>query len=320
MEKQLRFSKIFAPSQSERIVNVASVPKRSPFRYPGGKTWFVPTFRKWMKARKRTSTLLEPFAGGGIISLTAAFENLAERAVLVELDDNVAAVWTTIIQGDYLKLAKKILEFELSVRTAERALSRRPRSTLDHAFQTILRNRVSHGGIMAPGSGLTKTGEGGKGISSRWYPETLANRIVAIGAIRSKLEFVHGSAFDVIPEYLDDPCAALFIDPPYTAAGKRAGRRLYSNHQLDHDRLFDLVETAAADFLFTYDDSIEVRAKAASHQMEIGFVPMKNTHHAKMQELIIGRGLAWLGQFGSECGSKNVNVSDHAMSKPEAFR
>jgi DNA adenine methylase len=31
--------------------------------------------------------LVEPFAGGGIISLTALFENLVERVVMVELDD-----------------------------------------------------------------------------------------------------------------------------------------------------------------------------------------------------------------------------------------
>jgi DNA adenine methylase len=29
-----------------KIVNVASVPQRSPFRYPGGKTWLVPIVRQ----------------------------------------------------------------------------------------------------------------------------------------------------------------------------------------------------------------------------------------------------------------------------------
>lgn len=31
--------------QKDKIVNVASVPFRSPFRYPGGKTWLVPQIR-----------------------------------------------------------------------------------------------------------------------------------------------------------------------------------------------------------------------------------------------------------------------------------
>src|SRR5881392_3351921 len=48
-------------------VNVASVPQRSPFRYPGGKTWLVPYVRSWLRGRAiPTSVLVEPFAGGAI--------------------------------------------------------------------------------------------------------------------------------------------------------------------------------------------------------------------------------------------------------------
>src|ERR1700674_1531455 len=32
-------------------VNVASVPQRSPFRYPGGKTWLIPYIRSWLVAK-----------------------------------------------------------------------------------------------------------------------------------------------------------------------------------------------------------------------------------------------------------------------------
>ena len=33
---------------THQIVNVASVPHRSPFRYPGGKTWLAPRVRQWL--------------------------------------------------------------------------------------------------------------------------------------------------------------------------------------------------------------------------------------------------------------------------------
>ena len=89
---------LFQIPASQDIVNVASVPKRSPFRYPGGKTWLVPRVRQWLRSLDaRPSMLVEPFAGGGIISLTAVFEDLAEHAVLVELDRDVAAVWQIIL-------------------------------------------------------------------------------------------------------------------------------------------------------------------------------------------------------------------------------
>jgi len=35
---------------TKKQVNVASVPLRSPFRYPGGKTWLVPQLRSWLLA------------------------------------------------------------------------------------------------------------------------------------------------------------------------------------------------------------------------------------------------------------------------------
>ena len=36
------------PVLSDTAVNVASVPQRSPLRYPGGKTWLVPEIRKYL--------------------------------------------------------------------------------------------------------------------------------------------------------------------------------------------------------------------------------------------------------------------------------
>lgn len=279
----------------EGIVNVASVPQRSPFRYPGGKTWFVPTLRKWLLSKpSRPELLVEPFAGGGIVGLTAAFENLAERVLLVELDPNVSAVWKILINGNYERLAKRILDFELTHENAKAALDKAPRSTDEKAFQTILRNRVSHGGIMAPGAGLIKNGENGKGIASRWYPETLARRILDIGSVRAKISFIEGDAFKAIEEYLDDKDTAFFIDPPYTAAGKKAGRRLYSHHALDHELLFNTLKEAKGDVVFTYDNSDELVKMAKSLKFETQLVPMKNTHHAEMTELIIGKDLKWL--------------------------
>src|SRR5260370_14157567 len=61
-------------------INVASVPQRSPFRYPGGKTWLVPYIRDWLRHKSpRPARLIEPFAGGAIVSRAVAFERLARN-------------------------------------------------------------------------------------------------------------------------------------------------------------------------------------------------------------------------------------------------
>lgn len=284
----------FEVRESQKVVNVASVPQRSPFRYPGGKTWLVPLFRRWMASLPdRPAVLVEPFAGGGIISLTAAFEKLADQIVMVELDKQISSVWKTILEDDAEWLAKRIITFDLTVESAKEEFARKPNNQRELAFQTILKNRTAHGGILADGAGVLKHGENGKGILSRWYPQTIAKRISNIQFVAKRIKFIHGDAFKQVERFRDDPNAVFFIDPPYTAGGKSAGSRLYTHSEVDHERLFSLCSKVRGDFLMTYDNADEVRALAKQHGFETKPVAMKNTHHAEMNELLIGRNLRW---------------------------
>lgn len=301
--------------QCTHPVNVAKVPQRSPFRYPGGKTWLVPLFRRWMLQFVVTpKILIEPFAGGGIIGLTTAFENLAKKVVMVELDDQVAAVWRTILGGDADWLAQRILDFDLTLENAMREFQKNPVLCREKAFQTILRNRTAHGGILAEGAGVLKNGENGRGILSRWYPKTIARRIHHIAQVADRIDFIHGNAFDVITQYQNKTGAVFFIDPPYTAGGKRAGTRLYNHCQLDHERLFTLCGTLAGDFLMTYDNTEEVCMLAGRHGFTTQPVAMKNTHHAEMNELLIGRDLCWIGK-GNVARESTASYGKKASSK-----
>lgn len=281
-------------TKAEAIVNVASVPQRSPFRYPGGKTWLVPRLRQWLLSLlEKPGEFIEPFAGGGIISLTVAFENLAEQVTMVELDADVAAVWQTILGGEAKWLADKVLRFPFTPEAVAAELARPAINLRERAFQTLLRNRTHHGGILAPGSGRLKHGEKGKGLSSRWYPQTLCSRILNIEKVAPNIRFVHGDGLQVLQDYACQPSAVFFIDPPYTAAGKKAGARLYAHNELDHEALFRIAETLAGDFLMTYDNAEGVQSLAERHGFSTLAIPMKNTHHAKLTELLIGRDLNW---------------------------
>jgi DNA adenine methylase len=285
-------------------VNVASVPQRSPFRYPGGKTWLIPYIRSWLASRRPpVAILIEPFAGGGIVGLTAGFEKLAGHVVLVERDANVASVWQTILGGQAKWLAERILDFHLDRQNVEAVLRSEPLTQRERAFAVILRNRVQRGGIMAPGAGLVKTGENGRGIRSRWYPETLARRIQEIGAVRGRFSFIEGDGLEVIQRYADEETAAFFVDPPYTVAA----RRLYPHWQVDHRALFGLLREVKGDVLLTYDNTREIAALAQEFGFETEAVAMKNTHHAKMTELLIGKDLAWLRNAANGHGSRSRN-------------
>ncbi|MGH9908442.1 MAG: hypothetical protein ACRD8U_23015, partial [Pyrinomonadaceae bacterium] len=265
-------------------VNVAAVPHRSPFRYPGGKTWLVPDTRTWLSSlNPRPKILIEPFAGGGIVGLTAGIEQLADHVVLVEKDADVAAVWRTIFGGQAEWLARRIERFDLVKKNVLATLETSPTSQRERAFGTILRNRVQRGGIMAPGAGLIKNGENGRGLQSRWYPQTLAARIRAVAAMRHRFTFVESDGLDIIECYSDDDSAAFFVDPPYTIAA----RRLYAHWQIDHHRLFAAARQVRGSVLLTYDNTPEILSLASQYGFATRNIAMKNTHHAQMAELIV---------------------------------
>ena len=293
--KDMEQLELYNRETRKQIVNVASVPQRSPFRYPGGKTWLVPQIRQWLTYRKPIPKIfIEPFAGGGIVSLTVAFEKLADYVVMVELDDQVAAVWKAILCGDAEWLIMRIGSFDLTQENVIKELAKTPKSTKQKAFQTILKNRTFHGGILAPGSGLLKHGENGKGIKSRWYPDTLCKRIRNILTISNRIKFIEGDGLEIMSKTKGRSDTAYFIDPPYTAAGKKAGTRLYTHYELDHEKLFSLASQVTGDFLMTYDHAQGVLQMAQHHAFEARTIPMKNTHHAEMMELLIGRDLDWV--------------------------
>ena len=275
------------PTSCLPAVNVAQVPQRSPLRYPGGKTWLIPHVRAWLQQVQPT-LLVEPFCGGGIASLTAVMEGLVEHCVMLDLDPDVAAFWHAVLrEGE--ALAQRIEVFEPTRERVEALTCTVPASVLDHGFRTLVLNRTRRSGILAPGAALIRQGEKGQGLGSRWYPDTLARRIRAIQPFAARIAFAQGDALALLPSLLHGwgRRAALFVDPPYTAGGKRAGQRLYAHHELDHERLFDLLACGRSSFLMTYDAAPAIERLVIHHGLHAVRVAMKNAHHAHLPELVI---------------------------------
>lgn len=279
------------PLQNPGVINIASVPHRSPFRYPGGKTWLVPRIRQWLRSLSpKPREIAEPFAGGAIVGLSALFEDLVQELVLIEKDKDVGSVWEVLINGEADKLAQAIVNFNFNDKSVREVLARTPANVFERAFATILRNRVQRGGILAAGASLINKGENGKGMASRWYPVTLRNRIEGILGMRQNISFIVGDGIDFVRYNSHRSDTAFFIDPPYTVAA----RRLYTHSEIDHEALFSAASRVRGDFLMTYDNAKEINRLASKFGFRTALVPMKNTHHAVMKELLVGRNLDWL--------------------------
>src|SRR5699024_192941 len=274
----------------KKPVNVSRVRQLSPFRYSGGKTWLLPVIREWCQSfETRPKLLLESFAGGAIVGLTAAAEGWAEHVRLVELDDDMAAVWNLTLHGsdqDFQKFLSSITTLEFTTENVREIIDASPRAIHKKALRTLVKNRAQRGGIMAPGAGLMKGGENGKGIASRWYPDTLAKRLKATRSIKERLTFVQAAAISEIEQHQDKEIAH-FVDPPYTAGGKKAGRRLYKHNELDHELLLETVQNCHGPAMLTYDDNEWIREQAENRGFDLATSTMQSTHLVTMHELVI---------------------------------
>jgi len=226
--------------QQKRLPNGSHKGFLSPFRYPGGKSWLFKIVREWLRHQiPPPIVLVEPFAGGASTSLAAVNENLVSLAVFAEIDTNVAATWKTILNGGAKWLSDEVKSFRISRKKVKTVLARKPQTRRSRAFHCLLRNRTARGGVLAEGAGLIRKGEDGKGLSSRWYPKTLAKRIGIISSLKSKLEFSKSDGFKLIRKYIRRKEAVFFVDPPYT----KAACRLYRHWKLNHEELFALLAT-----------------------------------------------------------------------------
>ena len=210
------------PILSNQVVNVSSVPQRSPLRYPGGKTWLVPQIRNWLASLpQRPNLFVEPFAGGATASLTAVMDGLVDNAVLCEIDPEMSNLWTRIFE-DADELAARVERFVPTPSNVRCAFGKESLDEFDLAFNTLLKNRINRGGIIAKGASKMNNGENGKGLASRWYANTIAERIRAIGRHASRFDFVQDDGLNLVERYKDKQDATFFIAPPHTRLPENA--------------------------------------------------------------------------------------------------
>jgi len=283
-------------------VNVSQVPQRSPFRYPGGKTWLIPTLRRWLNslASDKRKKFVEPFAGGASASLLAVMENFSEKAFFTELDSEVARVWDNVLSDDGCELAERVKRFKISKLATNRLFTHVANGAelSEKALAVLVRNRIQRGGVLAPGAGRLKNGENEKGLASRWYPTTISERLAAIYAERERLSFTNEDGFELLKRFQNDTKAVAFVDPPYFVEGKR----LYSHWQIEHRTLFAVLKEFKGDFLLTYDDAPLIHTWIEEFDYQVVAVKVKTAHHTKKRELLIGRNLDWLLHVPAKSG------------------
>lgn len=273
---------LLPPCQASDNVRPVTMRFLSPFRYPGGKSWLIPEVKRWVGDSK--PNFVEPFCGGASVSLELVKSDLVLSAVIADKDKRVISVFSSALYWPD-QLCSEISKFKPTLENVKRVLRGRPSSRSRLAFRALVANRFSCGGIMAPGAGLIGRGERGRGLASRWYPETLCARIREIRGMRDSLMAVCADFSTTLFFYGSMAGAHWFIDPPY----RTAGRRLYMHHKVSIGQLFRDTHLIAGRIMMTLEDTSEALRLAREHKFGVREIKMKSNHHATKTELILTR-------------------------------
>jgi hypothetical protein len=117
-------------------------------------------------------------------------------------------------------------------------------------------------------------------------------KVTDFGALEVQAVYISGNVRNPFEYYMSDPAGRANMN--WRGNGKRAGTRLYTHNDLDHEELFIQAKNIKGELLMTYDNAEEVIQMAIRHGFMQKAISMMNTHHATMQELIIGHDLTWI--------------------------
>jgi DNA adenine methylase len=260
------------------------VPQYSPLKYPGGKCKHTPIARLWLQSLD-ADTLVEPFAGGAHVGITAGVEGWVDEVVLVELDADVVAVWETVLGGDAEWLADRFQQFEPTEESVRQLLERRGESQRVRALSTLVRSRVSFGGMIHDVGGSYKAD-----LTHKYCRGAVVERIRRLSCLQDCFEVVHDDGLDIMAGQAEQGDTAFFVDPPYP----QEGGNLYKHSDVEHERVFQLCSDASERSLLTYDTTDVVQNLADKYGLNRRRLANENGRRGDTGEFLISSDMGWL--------------------------
>lgn len=217
----------------------------------GTKSWVVPSVLEFL-GDWRPKTVIEPFAGSGVVGLSLLNEGLAERLVLAEKDKDYLAFWRTAL-GDsnfsyrVSKWTEQVLDqpFEQQKSFVEASLETMERE--DPGFWILLRSRIGYNGKKVGGY-MTEKSRGG--ILCRW-PRSLDLSLDLLYSLRNRIT-VMDDGFEALASF-DNEDSYAFVDPTYTVTKECPGHDQYEVKVIDHPKLVSTLTTWKGRWQLTYN-------------------------------------------------------------------
>ncbi|MEN6462211.1 MAG: DNA adenine methylase [Syntrophomonas sp.] len=256
----------------------------SPLRYPGAKSNLIGYISSLVRREfpDGNCTIIEPYAGSAIISLSLVFNEVVSKAIIVERDPLIYAFWQAVFSIPDV-LISNIKNVDVSIDTwhsfqkYRKATNANDFSLIEMAIAGLFFNRTNFSGILKanPLGGLQQNSE--YKIDCRFNKTKIIKKIELIATLQDKVEVYYGDALNFMIthqfEYRANPCF-LYIDPPYYLKGKSLYRYWYEleDHKQLSNFLLNLNNTVK--WLVSYDNHSEIESlysKNIKHQVHFDY-------------------------------------------------
>jgi DNA adenine methylase len=225
----------------------------------GCKSWFVPHALDFLGDSPWPKTIVEPFAGSGVVGLSLLNEGCAERLVLAEKDKDYLAFWRAALgDSNFSYRVRKWTERVLDLPFAQQkpfVLSSLTRMKQDDpGFWILLRSRIGFNGKKKSGF-MTDKSRGG--ILCRW-PRSLVASLDLLYSLRNKITVME-DGFEALSAF-DSEDSYAFVDPPYTLTENCPGHQIYDEAVIDHGALLATLAAWKGRWQLTYNKCVETFA------------------------------------------------------------
>jgi DNA adenine methylase len=295
----------------------------SPLRYPGGKRRLLPLIADLLEQSGRQIELLvEPFIGGGAITIGLLESDMVQRAAIADKDPLVASFWSVVFSEDAEALAHRVADAPLTVEEWLRLRQMDPENRLDAAYKCIFLNRTSFSGLLTkrcgPIGGHLQTGS--YLIDCRFNRDRISARIAALSMLKSRIEFVRCQTWERTLEqtgvYDGHPGDGrmVYLDPPFFAKAND----LYRHHfdDLDHAEFALAVDRLGSDFVLSYDDHPDALRIYGDHagfrRVALNYCARINSDRPSNSEAIISPLFAELSPH------RRSSVDEHFLPLPQS--
>ncbi len=222
--------------------HVTSHTRRSPLRYPGGKSRAVSTLRQYIP--DHIDRLVSPFLGGGSLELSCAADGI--HVFAADAFELLVNFWK-FAQDSPLALADKVETYFPLTRTRFYSLQKqivRMENDLNRAAVFFVLNRSSFSGITLSG-----------GMSPR-HPRFTESAIQRLREFRAPNLTVDSADFkDTLSRFPND---FLYLDPPYANGERLYGMNGDMHNGFDHEGLAELLRNRTG-WILSYNDHPDIR-------------------------------------------------------------